>query len=166
MAAPVVCVASPQDRQQLETLIDQCYSIIYPGWYDDDLLTDALPAMLRIDTRLLESGHYFFATVEGKSAGCGGWSVAAPSSSSQVEDTGHIRHFATHPDFMRKGVGSAILSCCLKEANAQGVETLQCFSSLPGQPFYAQHGFKPIDEVNIMMGDGIIFPAILMERHR
>ncbi len=164
MTVPLVRVASVEDREQLEALIDVCYSIIYPGWYDEELLTETLPAMLRIDPKLLESGRYFSATIDGRLAGCGGWSVSPPIGE-KLSGTGHIRHFATHPDFMRKGVGSAILIRCVDEAVSEGVVKLQCFSSHPGEPFYAQHGFSTVEPVNIMMGEGAAFPALLMERN-
>lgn len=163
MVAPDVRVAEVADRDALEALIEACYSVVYPGWYDSELLTEALPAMLRIDPRLLESGHYFSASVDGALAGCGGWSKSAPQGE-EAASTGQIRHFATHPDFMRKGVGSAILKRCIDEARADGLKNLKCFSSLPGEAFYTQHGFKPIDSVTIMMGDGAAFPAILMQK--
>lgn len=163
MSNTVVRVASIDDRADLEALIDVCYSVIYPGWYDDELLTDALPAMLRIDPNLLESGHYFRVTEGGELAGCGGWSKSPPTGEGNTE-TGHIRHFATHPDHMRKGVGSAILERCIAEAQTGRIMRLQCFSSLPGEPFYARHGFETVDTVNIMMSESVVFPAILMER--
>ncbi len=156
--------AAPGDRDRLETLIADCYSAVYPGWYEADLLTDALPEMLRIDQRLLESGRYFAAMVDGQLAGCGGWSLFAPGAGKGGEATGHIRHFATHPQFMRMGVGGAILERCVRDAGAAGVRQLQCFSSKPGEAFYARHGFERVGEVAIMLGDSIPFPAILMKR--
>ena len=140
MGAPVVRIASTEDRESLEAMIDVCYSITYPGWYDGEILTEALPAMLRIDPKLLESDRYFKANLDGNLASCGGWSADSPIGQQRV-GTGHIRHFATHPDFMRMGVGSAILMRCIREARTEGIEKLQCFSSLPGEPFYVRHGF-------------------------
>ncbi len=163
MTTAEIRIATVEDREKLEALIDACYSLVYPGWYEEELLTEALPAMLRIDPKLLESGRYFSAWVDGALAGCGGWSVSPPIGD-RASGTGHIRHFATHPDFMRMGVGSAILGRCLEEAKAENIEKLQCFSSLPGEPFYARYGFEPVEQVTIMMGDGAAFPAILMER--
>ena len=51
------------DRATLERLIAECYGTVYPGWYDEDVLGDAMPAMLRIDPTLLASGRYFVATL-------------------------------------------------------------------------------------------------------
>lgn len=156
--------AGPDDRDALESLIGDCYGAVYPGWYDEDTLSDALPAMLRIDPALLESGRYFAAHIGGRLAGCGGWSLATPGSGALEQATGHIRHFATDPALMRSGVGSAIIDRCMHEARQAGVKTLKCFSSLAAEQFYARHGFERIDAVNIMLGDGIPFPAVLMEK--
>ena len=164
MADIMVRAATLDDRPALEALIEACYGTVYPGWYDPELLDAALPQMLRIDPRLLASGRYFAATVDAWLAGCGGWSLAAPGQAANAAGSGHIRHFATHPDLMRGGVGSAILRRCIDEAAAAGVGELMCFSSLPGEPFYARHGFVRRDEVTIMLGETIAFPAVLMRR--
>jgi GNAT superfamily N-acetyltransferase len=156
--------ADDADRASLEALIAECYSAVYPGWYDEDVLGGAMPAMLRIDPALLVSGRYFAAWFGGALAGCGGWSASAPGNTASVEKTAHIRHFATHPDFMGKGVGGAILDRCVSEASFAGMASLRCFSSLPAEGFYARHGFHKLDSVNVMLSDGAYFPAVLMER--
>jgi GNAT superfamily N-acetyltransferase len=152
------------DRPALESLIAECYTAVYPGWYEEDVLGGAMPAILRIDPVLLTSGRYLVATLKEKIAGCGGWSMGAPRSAASDADTGHIRHFATHPDFMGKGVGGAILDRCIDEASRKGMTKLRCFSSLPAESFYARHGFGKLDNVNVMLSDGAYFPAVLMER--
>ncbi len=152
------------DRAALERLIGDCYSAVYPGWYGKDVLGLAMPAMLHIDPVLLSSGRYFAASFGGALAGCGGWSANAPGNSASTEKTAHIRHFATHPDFMGKGVGGAILDRCISEASNTGMAQLRCFSSLPAEGFYARHGFQKLDSVNVMLSDGVHFPAVLMER--
>lgn len=164
MAAIRIRQAKADDRDVLEELIDACYSTVYPGWYDDVLLSAALPVMLRIDPALLESGRYLAAETGGRLAGCGGWSTATPGSGKTENAVGHIRHFATHPDFMRSGVGSAIIERCLDEARGAGIAVMRCFSSIPAEDFYARHGFRRLDAVNIMLGDSIAFPAVLMEK--
>jgi N-acetylglutamate synthase-like GNAT family acetyltransferase len=100
----------------------------------------------------------------GALAGCGGWSASAPGNTASVAKTAHIRHFATHPDFMGKGVGGAILDRCISEASFAGMANLRCFSSLPAEGFYARHGFQKLDSVNVMLSDGAYFPAVLMEK--
>jgi GNAT superfamily N-acetyltransferase len=156
--------AEDSDRAALEALIAECYATVYPGWYDEEVLGDALPAMLRIDPALLSSGRYLLAAMGDDLAGCGGWSVGAPKSGAVTEAIGHVRHFATRTDLMGKGVGGAILERCVNEAAQAGMSRLRCFSSLPAEKFYARHGFSKLGDVNVMLGEGVYFPAVQMER--
>ena len=119
--------------------------------------------MLRIDPALLNSGRYFVASIGGRLAGCGGWSAAIPGSGRIEDAIGHIRHFATHPDQMGSGVGGAILDACVQEARREGVRQLKCFSSIPAEKFYSRHGFQRVEDVSVMLGGDIAFPAVLME---
>lgn len=165
MSADVVIeVAGVEDREALEALIGRCYAEVYPGWYEADVLENALPSMLRIDSRLLESGRYFKALSDGEIIGCGGWSHATPGTGDKVAATGHVRHFATEPGRMRTGVGAAILERCVEDAREAGMTRLQCFSSLPAERFYERHGFERKEEVTVMLGESVPFPAILMQR--
>ncbi|MCB1383090.1 MAG: GNAT family N-acetyltransferase [Notoacmeibacter sp.] len=165
MDMPIVAIrpAGEADRSLLEDLIADCYATVYPGWYDAEVLENALPAMLRIDPALLSSGRYLVAFAGSVAAGCGGWSVATPGTGALSSGTGHIRHFATRPGMMGKGVGGAILERCVAEARAAGVSRLQCFSSLAAEGFYARHGFAKQQDVTVMIGEAA-FPAVLMER--
>jgi GNAT superfamily N-acetyltransferase len=156
--------ASESDRSVLEDLIADCYATVYPGWYEEETLEEALPAMLRIDPALLGSGRYLLARAGNVIAGCGGWSANAPGKTPNDDLTGHIRHFATRPDAMGKGIGGAILERCIAEAAASGMARLKCFSSLAAEGFYSRHGFEKLDNVNVMLGSGAYFPAVLMER--
>lgn len=156
--------AAESDRAVLEDLIAGCYATVYPGWYEEDTLEEALPAMLRIDPALLNSGRYLLARAGNVIAGCGGWSANAPGKTPNEVATGHIRHFATRPDVMGKGIGGAILERCVAEAASSGMARLKCFSSLAAEGFYARHGFVKLDSVNVMLGSGAYFPAVLMER--
>lgn len=160
----IIRPATLADRPALEELIAACYTAVYPGWYDSDVLDEALPQMLRVDPKLLDSGRYHAAIADGELAGCGGWSLFAPGHEAGAASVGHIRHFATRPDRMRTGVGGAILGRCVDEAQAAGVAELQCFSSLPGEPFYARHGFQRVDTATIMLGESVPFSAVLMRR--
>jgi GNAT superfamily N-acetyltransferase len=156
--------ASDSDRAALEALIAECYASVYPGWYDEEVLGDALPAMLRIDPALLCSGRYLLASIGDELAGCGGWSIGAPKSGDVTDATGHVRHFATRTGLMGRGVGGAILDRCVAEASQAGMSTLRCFSSLPAEKFYARHGFSKLGDVSVMLGEGVYFPAVRMER--
>ncbi len=156
--------AREADRARLETMISQCYNEVYPQWYGEEILDAAMETMLHIDDKLLASGHYLAAEKDGKLAGCGGWSFSKAREGEPEGSVADIRHFATSPQFMRQGVGAAILDACIEEARSAGVQRLRCFSSLAAENFYARAGFETVQEATVMLNGSIPFDAILMEK--
>jgi GNAT superfamily N-acetyltransferase len=139
------------------------YSSLLTAHYSSDTLGGALPNMIQGNPKLLVSGTYYVAEMEaGHLVGCGGWTTARPGSGQIVEGVAHIRHFATHPEWVGRKVGASLLTRCFSDARALGVRKLYCFSSLNAEGFYRALGFetiKPIDP----MGQSL-FPGILMSR--
>jgi len=154
--------ANPADLTVLSELIAASYATLDDGKYDSDQFRAALPFMSKANPVLVESGTYYLAQLDGRAAGCGGWSVPAPWTDVVEDGVGHIRHFATHPDFKRRGVASALLAHCLDEARGQGVKLMKCQSSLSGTPFYEAFGFRQIGRVMTSVA-GNPLPAIEME---
>jgi GNAT superfamily N-acetyltransferase len=76
---------------------------------------------------------------------------------------GHLRHFATHPDFTRRGVGRLIYNRCVEAAKSAGVIRLQAYSSLSAVAFYSSVGLQLIRTFDLPLGGGINLPAVLME---
>ncbi len=154
--------ATPADAQAVGDVLAASYSTLYRGWYRDEALATALPAMTRARPELLASGKYFVVERQGCVAACGGWSLGAPIGGVQA-GRAHIRHFATHPDHLNKGCAGAILGRCLAEARVMGLAGMECLSSLTAEAFYARHGFDPIAPTSVTVGGGS-FACILM-RH-
>jgi GNAT superfamily N-acetyltransferase len=102
--------------------------------------------------------------IDGAAAGCGGWTIDKPGSGEIVEGVGHIRHFATHPAHLRKGVARLLLEHCLAEARAAGIHIMMSQSTLPAEKFYAAAGFRPIGPIEVEMGPGVVLPAVEMQR--
>ena len=85
-----------------------------PG-YPAELLARAVPLMARANPALLRCGTYYLAQgPEGDVLGCGGWTFERPGAAGEPRDRslGHIRHFATHPKWVRHGVGRALFARC------------------------------------------------------
>jgi GNAT superfamily N-acetyltransferase len=160
----VVRTATPDDRELLSDLIASSYGELAQGPYDPTTLAAALPVMSRASPKLLASGTYYVAEIGGAAAGCGGWTMQAPCSDDIVDGVGHIRHFATHPSHVRKGVGRALLDVCLAGARDAGVRTVMCQSTLPAEPFYAAAGFRRIRVIEVEMGPGVLLAAVEMQR--
>ncbi len=154
--------ATPEDAAAVSAVLKASYSLFYRGWYRDESLDRALPAMTRANPALLASGTYYVAESEGRIVSCGGWSrdkMGGPPTPGLF----HIRHFATHPDHVRRGAASAILARSIAEAEAAGARELEALSSLPAEPFYAGHGFRTMASVYVPMA-GAAFACMLMRR--
>jgi N-acetylglutamate synthase-like GNAT family acetyltransferase len=131
--------------------------------YDAQLLEQVLPRMTLARPSLLESGSYYvFESSEGVIVGCGGWTRERPGSSEVAANVGHIRHFGVHPDWIRRGVGTALYSRCKHDARDLGLSQFECYSSLNGEAFYAALGFRRLAQIDVDMSDGLRFPSMHM----
>jgi len=132
--------------------------------YAPDVLAAALPSMARANLDLLASCTYFVAeTRNGELVGCGGWTQQVPGTDFIEGNTAHIRHFATHPDWIGQGIGRALYETCEAQAIAGGILRFDCFASLNAEGFYAALGFERIERIEVAM-PGVNFPGILMRR--
>jgi GNAT superfamily N-acetyltransferase len=132
-------------------------------------------ALMGIDTQLIEDGTYFVAELDGRVAGCGGWSRRAtlyggdhsagrnPVLLDPAGDPAKVRAMYTHPDFTRRGVGRLILARCEAAAAAEGFTALELMSTLAGRPLYEAAGFLPIERVDDSAG-GVPVPLIRMRK--
>jgi GNAT superfamily N-acetyltransferase len=157
-------VSTLSDSDAVSALLVASYSSLLAARYDSDALGRALPHMTRANPRLLASGTYYVAERElGNLVGCGGWTTAPPGSGEIVEREAHIRHFATHPEWVGRRVGASLLARCVSDARPLGIRKLHCFSTLNAEPFYRACGFKTIGPIDVPMGPSL-FPAVLMRR--
>jgi GNAT superfamily N-acetyltransferase len=96
--------------------------------------------------------------------GCGGWNRERPGTGDVEPGTGHLRHFATHPAWTKRGIGRAIYARCEADARAAGIRVLECYASLNAEGFYAALGFERIRSITLDLAPGIGPPAVLMRR--
>ena len=157
-----VRVATPDDEAMLSELLAASYAEL-KGTCDPHGLDAALPLMSSANPKLLASGTYYIAEIDGAVAGCGGWTAEKPGSGEIVEGIGHIRHFATHPAYLRRGVARRLLLHCMDEARRRDVRTMMTQSTLPAEGFYASAGFRRLGVIDVEMGPGIILPAVAMQ---
>ena len=157
-------VATPEDEQALSDLIAASYRTLTDGGYDGGTLAAALPLMSRANPKLLSSGSYYVAFADESIAGCGGWTFETPGTAETVHGVAHIRHFATHPAHLRKGVARVLIERCLADAHRAGATLMRSQSTLPAEAFYAAAGFVRVRRIEVAMGPGVTLPAIEMER--
>jgi len=159
-------VATLRDAEGIDALLSASYPLLLRDSYPADILDAALPMMTRSNPKLLASGSFHVAeTSDGAIIGCGGWSKARPGGGEVEPGTGHIRHFATHPQWTRLGVAKSLLAHCVAEAAAAELSSIECQSTRPAEHFYAAQGFRRIAEIDVVMTHSVKFPAVLMRQN-
>lgn len=157
--------SNPEDKPRITGLLQACYPVLMKGHYEDSILTKALPLMTNANPKLLRSGTYYLVeSEEGTTVGCGGWTRERPGSGEIDSGLGHIRHFATHPDWLGKGIGRMLYEECERVAKVGGIKRFECYSSLNGEGFYGALGFSRVEPIAVPMGPDFAFPSILMVR--
>lgn len=150
-------VANLDDQSALNRLFERSYPTLLKDVYDAETLKMALPQMIRAQPALLSSGTFFVWDCDGTLAGAGGWSVDTTRA-----DKAHIRHVATDPAHLRKGIAQALIMHCLTTAKAAGITEMECWSTRYAEGFYAALGFSAIGPIDAMLGGTVAFPSIRM----
>ncbi len=164
-AAYAIRVAMPGDAAAVGDLLRAAYPVLMREAYAPAVLARSLPLMTVANVDLLAGGTFHIAkTADGAIVGCGGWSHERPGTGDRVPGLAHIRHFATHPDWARRGVGGGLLDACVDEARAAGTRRLECYASLNAEAFYAAMDFRTIEQVDVRMTEDVVFPSLLMAR--
>ncbi len=157
------------DADAVSDLLRVCYTTLMEPGYPPGALDRVLPLMVRANPALLTSGRYYVVeATDGTVVGCGGWSLERPDALRDPVDPslGHIRHFATHPAWVRRGVGAALIERCVVDARAAGVRRFECYASLVAGEFYQSQGFRLLGPLDVRIADGMVIPSLLMIRDR
>jgi N-acetylglutamate synthase-like GNAT family acetyltransferase len=158
-------VADLRDLAAVGALLEASYPTLLAEGYEPTILAKALPLIVKANPKLLASGTYYVAeTAEGELIACGGWTKERPGSGGGVEGEAHIRHFATHPDWIRRGAASGLLRCCIQDATAAGIAAFECYSTLVAVAFYQASGFVAVRPIDLELMPGVSFPGLLMRR--
>jgi GNAT superfamily N-acetyltransferase len=73
-----------------------------------------------------------------------------------------IRAIFVHPDFARRGLGTAVLGYVEAAAMAAGFTRFEMGSTLPGQPLYRLRGYVEEETFLIPLGNGEALPVVRM----
>lgn len=161
----VTRVATPDDAVKLDALLLASYSTLMKPAYSGTMSVAALQLMTKSNPRLLASGTYYVAEIPGKLlVGSGGWTRERPGDGNVEAGVGHVRHFATHPDWTGRGIGRAIYQLCETNARAAELTVLECFSSLNAEAFYASLGFERVNEMDVELTPGVSIRGVFMRR--
>lgn len=159
--------ARPEDAAAVDRVLSASYPALMPAGYPPEVMERVLPIITRSNPALLGAGTYYLAeTADGTPVGSGGWSFDWPGEPTRPPQPGlaHVRHFATHPGWLRRGVGRALLDRCFADAAASGASRMLCYASLVAEEFYASAGFVAIGRNSMEFPPGNRFDSIVMER--
>ena len=153
MADLALRIATPADIPFIRELMEASISQLQSG-----VLTPAQVEASRggmgLDTRLIDDGTYFLVLEGERLAGCGGWSRRATLYGGDhsggrdarlldpASERARIRAMYTHPDFVRRGVGSLVLRAGEDAARNEGFHAAEMAATLAGKPFYERHGYS------------------------
>jgi len=158
-----VRVATPRDADAVSELLRASYPRLMRSAYDEGVLAPALELMTKVNTSLLDSGTYYLAELAtGFLVGCGGWTLERPGTKSAEPGLAHVRHFAVHPDWTRRGIGRTLFELCDRAARAAGVRAFECYSSLNAENFYRALGFVRIREMDMELEPPVVLRGVLM----
>lgn len=136
----------------------------------------ALQGAFGLDTQLIHDGTYFVAEDSARLLGCGGWSRrrtlfggdARPNrDAAELDprvDAAKIRAFFVHPEFARRGIGTAILERCERDAAARGFSRFELMSTLPGVRLYAARGYVAGEPIQWTLPGGLTIEFVPMTR--
>lgn len=157
--------ARPEDQAMVSVLLGLSYTALMADAYPADLLAAALPAITKANPTLLASGRYaVIADETGRLTACGGWSLERPGSGEVIAGLAHLRHFAVHPEAVRRGLGRRLYEWCANAARLAGMTTFECHASLNAEGFYRALGFTRSGEMSLRLTAGVALPAIKMRR--
>jgi GNAT superfamily N-acetyltransferase len=160
-----VRVAQADDAGQVRNLLCASYPALLKASYDAAVLAAALPEITRPNPVLLASGQFYVAQTQiERLIACGGWSFERPGTGDIVSGVAHIRHFATHPGWLRQGVGRMIYARCENAALLEGVREFECFSALNAVCFYEALGFETCSIVDLPLAQGASIAATMMKK--
>ena len=139
----------------LEALITASARVLSQGYYTPAETEAAIAHVFGVDSELVADGTYLVVEAADGILGCGGWSQRttlfggdrfAGRASGLLDpacDAAKIRAFFVAPHAARRGVGAALLKACEDAAAAAGFSRTELMATLPGEPFYAAHGYAP-----------------------
>jgi N-acetylglutamate synthase-like GNAT family acetyltransferase len=170
--------AKLSDQTEIETLISDSVRGLSKDDYNERQIELSIQSVFGVDTELIADETYFVAEANGQIVGCGGWSKRKTLyGASRYEDSRNseelnpetdsakIRAFFIHPDFARKGIGTAILEACESAATYYGFRSAEMMSTLPGVKLYAVCGYTGDEQVKIPVGENVDIICIKMSKN-
>ena len=150
--------AEIQDIPAIEELMDLSISEVL-GKLTDKKELEASYESMGLDTKLIEDNSYFLIFEADNLIGSGGYSIRktlfggnhTPNRSDDLlvpgKEPSKIRAMYTHPDWIRKGVGSMILELSENESKKLGFNKAELMATISGILLYQDRGYEVDKEI-------------------
>ncbi|MDO9587051.1 MAG: GNAT family N-acetyltransferase [Brevundimonas sp.] len=164
--------ATEADIPALVALMDRSITGPLAAFLTHDQIA-ASRKLMGIDSQLIADRTYVIVEADSVLAGCGGWSGRiteyggdhtpgrVPAPLTPGVDAARIRAMYTAPEFVRRGVGTLILSLCEVAARAAGYDRAELVATLGGEPLYLARGYLEIERFQDGRG-GVPVPLVRM----
>lgn len=140
----------------------------------------AAQATMGLDTTLIDDQTYFIIEAEHDGdthmVGCGGWGKRKTlyggnhtvgrddSFANPATDAARIRAMYTHPDWIRRGIGTLLLDLGEEAAREAGFKAIELGSTIPGEPLYAARGYREVSRDEQIAENGAKNVIIVMRK--
>jgi GNAT superfamily N-acetyltransferase len=172
---PAIRSATLDDLEAVLALQHESFRQFGEHDYPRAVLEASLAHMGTMDPRMIRDGTYLLAELDGALAGCAGWSTrklpyarllqgGMPALPPDCGRCGSLRSLYVAPKLWRRGVGRALLAAVESRLDAAGVETVELLSALPGEAFFAVHGYVTLSTHAFQLADGLDFTMRRMAR--
>jgi GNAT superfamily N-acetyltransferase len=173
---PPLRTATLDDAPAIDALMKESGAALFPAFYGAERSESAVRYVAKVDQRLLSDGTFFVLEVGDELVGCGGWSrrhrLYTGSGESTDDDRlldpstepANVRAMFVRADWTRRGLGRRILEECETAARREGFRRLGLLATLAGVPLYLSYGFRPLDESEITLEDGVKLECLAMEK--
>jgi GNAT superfamily N-acetyltransferase len=176
----ILRVATEADLPAIGNLIEHSVRVLQAGDYSPIQLEGALGTVFGIDTQLVADKTYFviedLSVTDSCLVACGGWSRrrtlfgsdhANNRSDSLLDpmvEAAKIRAFFVHPDWTRKGLGTAILTACEDAGKQAGFFRFELGATITGERLYSARGYSALERIAVPLINGTTLPIIRMTK--
>lgn len=164
------------DVPALEELIPLSVRTLQAAYYTAEQMEAAIGTAFGVDRQLIADGTYYCAEYDARVIACGGWSRRQATYGGDrgragedllvdpATEPARIRAFFVHPEWARRGIGTAILERSEAAARAAGFHSAIMVATLAGEPLYARHGYRVLERYDAPLPGGITLPVVRMAR--
>jgi GNAT superfamily N-acetyltransferase len=172
---PTIRTATPDDLEPMRGIMRRAIPELLGTVLTPEQVA-ASAEIMGLDRQLVEDGTYLVAELDGRMAGCGGWSRRATTHGGDHSagrdarlldprtEPARVRAMYTDPWAARRGVGRAILAEAERRAAAEGFLRAALVATLAGEPLYRACGWREVERWTAETSGGVGVPVLTMEK--